>query len=114
VQQAMDNGSLVQHIEVLKDAFRSRLETMHEALLENFSTLASWTKPAGGYFFWLRFDDSIDTEKLKKEARKRETGFQNGTAFSTRDGLHNYLRLSFAHYDEEDIRKGIERLRTLF
>jgi DNA-binding transcriptional MocR family regulator len=30
------------------------------------------------------------------------------------EGLRNHLRLSFAHYDEDDIRVGITRLRTLF
>jgi len=114
VRQAMDSGALGEHIEVLRDAFRSRLETMHNALLEHFSDLATWTKPAGGYFFWLQFDDSVDTGALKKAAAEHETGFQSGRVFSTQGQLNNYLRLSFAHYNEDDIRKGIERLRQLF
>lgn len=114
VQQAMDSGALARHVEVLKDAFRARLEAMHAALLEHFSDLASWTKPAGGYFFWLRFDETVDTAELRDKAQERETGLQNGAVFSTQGELHNYLRLSFAHYDEDDIRKGVQRLRTLF
>ena len=114
VRQAMDNGTLAEHINVLRGAFRSRLEAMHEALLEHFSDLATWTKPAGGYFFWLQFDDAVDTGKLKQAAREHETGFQNGRVFSTQGQLDNYLRLSFAHYNEDDIRKGIQRLRQLF
>jgi DNA-binding transcriptional MocR family regulator len=114
VQQAMDSGALARHVEVLKVAFRARLEAMHAALLEHFSDLASWTKPAGGYFFWLRFDETVDTAELRDKAQERETGLQNGAVFSTQGELHNYLRLSFAHYDEDDIRKGVQRLRTLF
>jgi DNA-binding transcriptional MocR family regulator len=30
------------------------------------------------------------------------------------DSLGNYLRLPFAHYNENDIREGIARLKTLF
>ena len=114
VQQAMQDGTLAQHIDVLKAAYRGQLEAMHDALVEHFSGLATWTKPVGGYFFWLTFADDIDTGKLREAARERETGFQSGAVFSSRDSLHNCMRLCFAHYNEDDIRKGIRRLRTLF
>ena len=114
VQQALADGTLAQHVEHLKDAYRRQLEAMQDALLEHFSALASWTKPVGGYFFWLKFGDSVDTGQLRKMARERETGFQSGAVFSSQDGLRNCMRLCFAHYNEDDIRKGIQRLRTLF
>jgi len=34
--------------------------------------------------------------------------------FSCKGELHNFLRLSFAHYNEDDIRDGVARLRLLF
>lgn len=114
VRQAIDSGSLDAHIDHLRNAYRSRLKTMNEALHEHFDGIANWHTPAGGYFMWIRFDDSIDTTPLKSAAAAAETGFQPGTVFSTRDNLRNCLRLSFAHYREDDIAKGIARLRTLF
>ena len=36
------------------------------------------------------------------------------TRLKKRSELRNYLRLSFAHYNEEEIRDGIARLRPLF
>jgi 2-aminoadipate transaminase len=113
-RKAIDNGSLETHIEGLKVAYRSRVEAMDAALHEYFHDVASWTRPSGGYFFWLRFDESVDTEALCDEARKHETGFQAGSVFSSTGGLKNYLRLSFAHYSEDDIREGIARLSPLF
>lgn len=114
VKQAMDNGTLAEHIQVVQDTLRLRLEAMHAALLEHFSDLASWIKPTGGYFFWLHFNEAVDTGQLKRGAQEQETGFQNGAVFSTQDGLQNYLRLSFAHYNEDDICEGVQRLRKLF
>lgn len=114
VQQAMDDGTLAAHIDVLKRTYRRQLEAMHDALLEHFSDLATWTKPVGGFFFWLTFARDVDTSQLRDLARDRETGFQGGAVFSSQDGLHNSMRLCFAHYDEDDIREGIRRLRTLF
>jgi len=83
-------------------------------LRQHFDDIAEWTPPGGGYFFWLRFDKSIDTTPIRESARKAAAGFQAGSVFSSKGQLNNYLRLSFAHYSENDIREGIARLRPLF
>jgi len=114
VRQAIDNGSLASHIEKLRRVYRGRAEAMDDALREHFSGTAEWTRPDGGYFFWVRFDESVDTTSLREKARELETGFQGGAAFSTSGQLNNCLRLCFAHYSEDDIREGISRLRPLF
>ena len=87
---------------------------MHQALEEHFSELARWDKPGGGYFFWLEFDPSLDLAPLRDKAAERETGFSAGSMFSPEGRLGNFMRLSFAHWTEEQIRDGIARLRTLF
>lgn len=114
VRQTIDNGSLVSHIDKLRSVYRRRVEAMDDALHEHFDDIAEWTRPDGGYFFWMRFDESVDTTPLRKSARNAAAGFQAGTLFSSREQLRNYLRLSFAHYQEDDIREGIARIRALF
>ena len=114
VRQTIDNGSLAAHIDVLKRVYRERVDAMDDALNEHFSDIAKWVKPEGGYFFWLEFDTSIDTMPLRDKARGVEAGFQAGVVFSSQGQLKNCLRLSFAHYSNDDIREGIKRLRPLF
>jgi DNA-binding transcriptional MocR family regulator len=114
VRHAIDNGSLVSHVDKLRIAYRGRVAAMDEALHKHFDGLAEWSRPNGGYFFWMRFDESVNTAPLKDKARELETGFQAGTLFSSNGQLHNFMRLSFAHYNEDDIRDGVARLRLLF
>jgi len=114
VRQAIDNGSLDAHIAKLRQTYRGRLQAMDDALRQHFDGLATWTRPQGGYFFWVRFDESVDTAPLHKRARKLETGFQYGAVFSTTGRLKNCLRLCFAHYNEEDVREGVARMSSLF
>jgi DNA-binding transcriptional MocR family regulator len=114
VRHAIDNGSLVSHVEKLRIAYRSRVAAMDDALHKHFDGLAEWSRPDGGYFFWVCFDESVNTAPLRDKARERQTGFQAGTLFSSKGELQNYIRLSFAHYDEDDIRDGVTRLRPLF
>ena len=114
VRQAIDNGSLDAHIQKLREVYRGRLAAMDDALNEHFGDIAEWRRPDGGYFFWLRFDEAVDTTPLRKKAPELQTGFQAGATFSTRGELNNCARLCFAHYDDDDIREGVARLRALF
>jgi DNA-binding transcriptional MocR family regulator len=114
VRLAIQLGLQDTHLQKLRTAYRSRVEAMDDALQSLFGDLAHWTRPAGGYFFWLKFAEAMDTAPLRDAARKREAGFQPGSVFSCEGRLRNYLRLSFAHYNEDDIREGLRRIRPLF
>ena len=110
----IDLGYQAQHLEHVRSTLRARSEAMDSALTLHFKDLANWNKQEGGYFYWLEFDQSTDTSLLKSKAAKLETGFQDGTVFSSKGKLKNCLRLSFSHYHEDDISKGVARLRKLF
>lgn len=114
VRYAIDLGLLDNHVARLRNAYRSRVEVMDDTLRSEFGSLAEWQKPGGGYFFWLEFEDGTDTMLLRERAARLETGFQAGLVFSSCGELKNCLRLSFAHYCEEDIVTGIRRMRKLF
>ena len=114
VRHAIDLGLQRAHVDELRRTYRSRVETMHDALRSDFGDMATWRRTDGGYFFWLRFPAEVDTGPLRERATELETGFQPGAFFSCDGGLENFLRLSFAHYQEDDIREGIGRLRALF
>ena len=114
VRHAIDLGLQGAHVRELRRAYRGRVEAMQDSLRSEFGELATWQRPDGGYFFWLRFDDDVDTALLRDRAGELETGFQPGSVFSSDGRLRNFLRLSFAHYHEDDIREGIARMRPLF
>lgn len=110
VRHAMQEGLLDDFVGQLRQAYRSRLEAMQAALEREFSGLARWRRPGGGYFYWLELDADVDTGQLHSLARAQGTGFQPGAAFSSQGQLTNWLRLSFAHYGVEDIHAGVTRL----
>lgn len=114
VRHAIDLGLQRAQVPELRHAYRARVEAMEDALQSLFRGLATWERPDGGYFFWMRFDEGIDTGQLLDRARELETGFQPGSLFSSDGRLSNFLRLSFAHYREDEIREGIARMRRLF
>jgi DNA-binding transcriptional MocR family regulator len=114
VRHAIDLGLQSELVQKLRRTYRSRVEAMQEALESLFSELATWKKPEGGYFFWLKFEEGIDTTPLREKAKELETGFQPGSVFSNDGSLKNFMRLCFAHYDEDGLREGIARIRRVF
>jgi DNA-binding transcriptional MocR family regulator len=113
VHHAIDLGLQDEHLHKLRSAYRGQLEAMDQALHEQLADMAQWQKPQGGYFFWLQLPQIEDTRPLRKRAEKYQTGFQPGPVFSSHDRLHRHIRLSFAHYREDEIITGISRLAAL-
>jgi 2-aminoadipate transaminase len=100
------------YVERLKDLYRSRRDTMLEALQENFGEVARWTAPQGGLFIWATLDERIDTTDLLALARKNEgVAFVPGRAAYV-DGRRgsSSMRLNFAGQPEHIAREGIERI----
>jgi DNA-binding transcriptional MocR family regulator len=110
VRQLMENDELPPFVAHLRANYAARAEAMDQALRKHFTGIARWTKPAGGYFFWLELPAGVDAVGLQDAARAAGTGFLPGAACSTSGGLKNCLRLSFAHYSVPEMHEGVARL----
>ena len=56
------------HVPELTRALRAKLDTLMEALAEQFGTAAEFEEPKGGIFLWVKLPDEVDTLKLAQAA----------------------------------------------
>jgi 2-aminoadipate transaminase len=110
VRVALERGWQADYLAGLRETYRQRIAVMDAALHRHVGDLARWRKPDGGYFFWLEMDGANDTAALLSAAHAANVGFLPGARCSSVDGLGNCLRLSFAHFGEAEIEKGIAQL----
>jgi DNA-binding transcriptional MocR family regulator len=103
-------GLLNTHIRRLKSVFRERIKVFCHELHLHLPKEARFNIPAGGYFIWIRLPVGTDTRALQKAAQSRNVDFHPGYLFSHQKGLINYIRLSFALYDEPLLCRGARRL----
>jgi 2-aminoadipate transaminase len=97
-----------EHVPVLKRALRAKLETLMEALAEQFGTAAEFDDPRGGIFLWVKLPDAVDTQKLAQAALASGIAINPGPEWSTdKDHGSRRLRLCFAHPSKETIREGV-------
>jgi DNA-binding transcriptional MocR family regulator len=110
VRVVLEAGWQEDYLRDLRQIYRGRIEVMDGALRRHFGDRLRYRVPQGGYFFWLELFTGADTADLLSAAHAAGVGFVPGMRFSSQGGLRRYFRLSFAHYSEETIRTGLERL----
>jgi 2-aminoadipate transaminase len=113
VRHAINLGLQDQHLQHLRLAYRGRLEAMDRALTQHLGAVARWQKPQGGYFFWLEMPADFDAMAMRQRAPDFKTGLQAGNVFSSQGQYGSCIRLSFAHYNEEQIAEGVARIAAL-
>ena len=99
------------HVPKLTRGLRAKLDTLMEALNEQFGTSAEFETPAGGIFLWVKLPDNVDTLKLYQAALKAGVAINPGPEWSTDKAYAgSRLRLCFASPSHEQIREGVALL----
>ena len=96
------------HVPKLTAGLRAKLDTLMEALNEQFGTSAEFETPAGGIFLWVKLPDHVDTLKLYQAALAAGVAINPGPEWSTNKAHAGCrLRLCFASPSHEQIREGV-------
>src|SRR6185312_14329369 len=99
------------HVPALTRGLRKKLETLMDALAEQFGTAAEFEDPKGGIFLWVKLPESVDTMKLYQAALAAGVALNPGPEWSVDKGYgKTRLRLCFANPSHEAIRAGVAAL----
>ena len=101
-------------LKALRAAYRERRDTMLDALEEHFPDgELRWTRPAGGFYVWVRLPDPLDARAMLAKAINERVAYVPGGAFYADDQGRSELRLSYCYPPPERIREGIRRLAAV-
>ncbi|MBO4226294.1 PLP-dependent aminotransferase family protein [Bradyrhizobium neotropicale] len=96
------------HVPELTRGLRAKLDTLMEALSEQFGTVAEFEEPKGGIFLWVKLPDHVDTLKLYQAALAAGVSINPGPEWSTNKAWSgSRLRLCFASPSHQQIREGV-------
>jgi 2-aminoadipate transaminase len=100
-----------EHVPALRRGLRAKLDTLMDALNEQFGTAAEFDEPKGGIFLWVKLPDQVDTLRLFPVALAAGVAINPGAEWST-DAAHSRsrMRLCFASPSHEEIREGVALL----
>jgi len=96
------------HVPKLTRGLRAKLDTLMEALNEQFGTSAEFQDTKGGIFLWVKLPDNVDTMKLYQAALAAGVAINPGPEWSTDKAYAGCrLRLCFASPSHAQIREGV-------
>jgi len=100
-----------EHVPDLTRGLRKKLETLMQALNEQFGTAAEFEDPKGGIFLWVKLPDVVDTLKLFQPALAAGVAINPGPEWTT-DKTYgkSRTRLCFANPSHQAIRQGVAAL----
>ncbi len=110
VRFIIETGNLDQNITKLSSIYQSRLAVMDTGLRQYLPDCV-YTTPQGGYFFWVRLPGGVMALDLQEKAKAFKVGFRPGVRFSSAGDFQDYIRLSYAFYEPEQIQEGLRRLQ---
>jgi 2-aminoadipate transaminase len=104
-------GHFEEHVPRLARGLRAKLETLMDALNEQFGTAAEFEDPKGGIFLWVKLPDQVDTIKLYHPALSAGVAINPGPEWVTdRSYGKSRTRLCFANPSHQAIRDGVAAL----
>lgn len=110
VAQFVQRVDLDTHIAGIREIYQERRATMLAALAEHMPPGATWAKPAGGFFVWLRLPKGMDSQALLEAAMEHGVSYVEGSAFHLDGGGAETMRLCFTTVDSAQIADGIARV----
>lgn len=111
VAQWMGRGYGDGHMAALRRELGLRREAALIALQADFSDIARWEIPTGGFYVWLELLVPVRVSQVFEEALKAGVLFYPGYLYDTE--TNHYLRLSYSYASLEDIGRGIRKLSQI-
>lgn len=98
------------HVVSLRQQLKERALFVEAILEKDFGQIATWEKPMGGFYIWLRFNEPVVNKALFLKLIKTNVLINPGYIYDPSDLYH--IRLSYAYASLEELKDGLHILLT--
>jgi 2-aminoadipate transaminase len=99
-----------EQVKVFRELYMQRRDAMLGALQALMPAGCEWTRPAGGFYVWLRLPDGLDSKAMLPRAVSSRVAYVPGTGFYADGQGAQHMRLSYCLPEPARIREGVRRL----
>lgn len=103
------SGGYQRHLDRIVTGYRGQRDALAAALGDRLG-VASFRRPGGGWFVWLRLPDWAPAGRLLEHATSHGVSFLPGPTFHVTDSGDRHLRLSFSLYGPAQLTEAVARL----
>jgi DNA-binding transcriptional MocR family regulator len=102
-----------EQIKDFRELYRDRRDATLDALTRLMPPGCGWTRPAGGFYVWLRLPEGVDAKAMLPRAISARVAYVPGTGFYADGSGAQFARLCYAFPEPARIREGIRRLASV-
>lgn len=110
INDILEKFDLEGHIMKLQQVYRSRRDTMLDAISRYLPEQIQPSHPQGGLFLWLTLPDGMNARELLVKSLQNNVAFVPGGSFFPNGGHENTMRLNYSYSPDAVITEGIRRL----
>lgn len=107
-EKFMKSGRLEEYIKEIRVVYNKRRNYMLDAMKKYFPAEATFVKPVGGFYFWIKMPKGVDEEQLFRRAVDQGAVFVLGSVFHPEAKKNGYIRVSYCNTPEDRIDRGIQ------
>ncbi len=97
-------------VQVFRELYRERRDTMLDALDQLMPAGTTWTHPTGGFYVWTTLSEGLDAKVMQPRALTARVAYVPGVGFYADGQGGRDMRLSYCYPEPERIREGVRRL----
>ena len=98
---------MLEHIDELVGVYRRKRDTMLDGLESGLEGLASWDRPEGGFFVWVRLPAGGDAREVDLACETRGVAIWTGADFDPAGADARHARLCYSFATPEEIERGV-------
>ena len=106
-------GLLDRQIQENIEFYSAKRDFMLAQMDRHFPREATWSRPRGGFFIFVKLPISMDAGELFQRAVDRNVAFVTGQPFFVDGSGHNTFRLSYSQAGKKDIEAAIREIGNL-
>lgn len=111
VAKWFETGLYNEHLVEMRSALEKRRDFTLTMLEHYFKEIATWQKPQGGFFVWIKLNSPISLYKVFEEALRKNILFYPGYVYDVTP--NNYLRISYSYATYDDLEIGLRELASI-
>ena len=112
----MSKDLLDPHVDIVRNIYKNKMETLTSSLIENCGPYVEFYKPKGGFFLWVKIK-GVTNKELTSEASNDGVMFPSGSLFyADRDETKwtSHVRMAYSRSSIDQIKEATERLKETF
>lgn len=114
VDEWMKRYDIDEHINKIRDMYRSKLNLMCDLVEEKLLDYVTYTRPEGGLFVWCKLNDNIPMAEYCRKALDNKVTIVPGSAFlGDMTATTQCFRMNFSTPSDEAIVKGVNILADI-